>query len=226
MDLDDISKCVLWQKLRNYLCIAALAPCLFYPPLSAQQQKKPSMELELGIGVKITDSLPYFLNNLTQGNISRGGFAESRLLFPELRSIIRLRAGMDDWGYIYSKDNQYRIDVWRIRGTVGLMKNFSSYNVADIYWCLDADINHWNINSTNPLFGEEKCNRIAGGIGLGLQTEHIFMEFVVEFHSMDNKGIERLVFPIVPPGSPLPGLTTARNEKGISTGLALSFVAG
>jgi len=227
MDLADIPTYIV-AKVRDFFCVAVITPWLFYSPLSAQQQNKPTMELELGIGVKITDPLPYFLNDLTQGNISRGGFAESRLRFPGLGSIIRLRAAMDDWGQnIYSKDNQYRTDVWRVKGTVGLMENFSSYNTADIYWCLDAGINHWDINSTNPLFGKEKYNRIAGGIGLGLQSEHIFLEFVVEFHSMDNKGIKRVVFPVVPPGSPLPGLTTrTRNEKEISTGSSLSFVAG
>jgi len=80
----------------------------------------------------------------------------------------------------------------------------SSYNA--VYGCLDVGINHWDINSTHPLFGKEKYNRITVALGTGVQAEHIFMEIVTEFHSMDNKGI--------------------KNRSRTTVGASLSLLAG
>jgi len=225
-----MSKCISWQKRGNLLYIALPVFGLFYSPLVAQNisHKKLPMELEFGVGIKTVQPLRCLLEDLTKANMSYGGFAESRLRFPGHKTVIRLRAALDDWGQnIYSKDRQYSTDVWRIMGTAGVMQNFSSFNnaIADLFWCIDVGVNHWDINSTNPLFGKEKYNRLAAGMSLGLQTEHIFIEFVAEYHSMDNKGIERAFFPVVPPDSPLPGLTTGRKEEN-SAGAGLSFVVG
>jgi len=176
-----------WHLLRG----ATLALWLFYSPLSAQQiYKKEQIGWEFGIGVKTTLPVTSLLKEITNSNISRGVFAESRL--GNSGAWLRIRAAMDDWGQnVYSEDHRYTTEVWRLRGTVGLMRYFSGYSAADLYWCLDVGVNHWDINSTHPLFGREKYNRVAAGLSLGVQARHIFLEIATEFHSMDNKGIKR-----------------------------------
>jgi hypothetical protein len=163
---------------------------LFYSPLSAQHiSKNEPIEMQFGIGVKTTPLTNALLSEMTHSDISRGVFAESRLGI--YGGWVRVRAAMDDWGQNYSKDHQHRTEVWRIRGTVGIMRYFSGYNAADLYGCVEVGVNHWDINSTHLLFGKEKYNRIAVGLNLGVQTKHMFLEIVAEFHSMDNRGIKR-----------------------------------
>jgi hypothetical protein len=219
-------KCTLRQKFRNLLWGTLLAPWLFYPPLSAQgTHKKAPINLEFAIGAKTTLAAgPTLLKDLTHTNLSRGGFVESRLSIP--LGWVRARVALDDWGRNnYSGDYRYWSEVSLLRGTVGL-QYFSSINAAaDFYWCVEFGINHWNINSAHPLFEKEKYNRIAIGFCFGIQTEHLFLEFSPEIHSMDNKGIKRDFWLEGLPGSlPLPAMPIKRERS--SVGVGLSFIAG
>jgi hypothetical protein len=183
------------------------------------------MELEFSIGMKSSLPLPCLLNDMTNGNTSRGGFAESRLCFPRGAVCIRGRVALDEWGRnIYRKEPLYRSEIWRLRGTVGIMQKFSYNAAADLYWCPEVGINHWDINSTHPLFGKEKYNRFAFGVGFGVQTEHIFLELAAEVHSMDNKGIEKDALAPVHPTLPMPGHMV--KQKVSSNGPSLSLLFG
>jgi len=197
---------------------------LFYSPLTAQHiSENEPMQLEFGIGLKTTLPIDGLLNDMTHANISRGVFVESRLGLSG--GWLRVRATMDDWGQnIYSKDHQYITEIRCIRGTVGIMYYLNSNAVTSLYWCVEAGVNHWDINSTHPLFGKGKYNRFAAGTNLGMQTKHLFLEFIIELTSMDNKGIKRkndagrVIAP--PPAEPIP-----RDYPSILE-LSLSLAAG
>ena len=173
--------------MRPVCCLPAFVIAILSLSVSLSAQ---APILEFGIGVKTTPISGNLLYEMTHPKISRGVFAESRLDLSG--AWLRVRAAMDDWGEVpYYKDSQHRTEVWRLRGTVGVMRYFKYYNIADLYGCIEVGVNHWDINSTLLLFGKEKYNRIAAGLSLGAQTKHLFLEITAEFHSMDNRGIKR-----------------------------------
>jgi hypothetical protein len=155
-------------------------------------------------------------------------FAESRIGVPS--GWVRIRAALDDWGRnAYRWDDQdYTVEVSRIRCTVGFMQYFSSINAAaDLYWCLDFGVNHWDINSAHPIIGADKYNRFALGTAIGFQTEHLFMELTGELYSMNNKGIGRnhMTGTVTGPNSPFPRGALIRSRP-YPVEASLSILAG
>jgi hypothetical protein len=182
-----------------------------YFPLSAQQIQIPkpkTIKLEFGVGAKALFPSRSLLTDLTNNNMGYGGFIEGRLLIGLSRghSWLRLRAGLDDWGQnAYKLDRQYRSGIRRVRSTLGLGYCNGFSPSAELYVGVDFGINHWDIDSTHPLFGKEDYYRLAGGFSLGVQFKHLFLELGVEIDSMDDKGTEGeyfgpgIVNPMYPP---------------------------
>jgi len=214
MDAANKLKFTSRQRRWIWFCGAALASDLFCPPLTAQHTYKKPMELEFAVGAKTTHQLYWnVLSDMARSNMSRGVFAEGRLGVGGSNlsaSFVRLRLTLDDWKRnAYSEYPQYGTAIQRVRGTIGVMRDMRRGSPNYAYYGGEFGISHWNIDSTHPLFGKEKYNTFAVGLFVVYQTEHIFLDFTLEFHS---KGHER--------NRPIDGYING--EKHMPMGLNLS----